>query len=269
MQTQPYATKHSSQTALVPLAYTETVDRNTWSFSELGSFLSWRVPVPSADFLQYHTEYHIGGSWFETNVERKRPWVQPYYQTITIYTSLMISTVESWVQHKMGIKSWMNSATVLFNGRTQFVTENVRLGNVPKNNIVRPWFHTEASTDHTWFHSITNTIKVLTQTDYQEIGLWTVPVSDILASQAEIEPETSLYIYDTNVISYWFPIPNTLSQRIKLEPGTVTHWIEKEWQIKVHPWNRLETKVVKTGYNVETNTSQIILTYSEYGEIKH
>ena len=111
----------------------------------------------------------------------------------------------------------------------------------------------------------TDIFTPLIQTESPTTNPWAQHGSE-RASQAEIESETFLYIYENNAVSYWFPIPNSLSQRIKLEPGTITLWIQKEWQI-VHLLNRLETKVAKTGYNVEADTSLTILTYSKSGEI--
>nr|DAZ89691.1 TPA_inf: PRSSLY [Peromyscus eremicus] len=225
------------------------------------------MPVPLADDHWHHHEYYTSRNWFKTKAENIRPWTQPYFQTINVYTPLRASKVESWVQHKMGIKSWVNSATGIFNDWTQSETESIILGNVPKNKAIRPSFQMEASTNHIWFQLISNTIRVLPQAESQVISFLTQSISDILLSQSEKELETYLFMSDNNAVSSWLSIQNSLRQRNKLEPETVTPWIQQKWHI-THPWNRLETKVLKTGYNFEADTSQTLLTYSKSDEIK-
>ncbi|OBS79878.1 hypothetical protein A6R68_21919, partial [Neotoma lepida] len=249
---------------VIPWTQVLSISKKLW---REGSLLSWRVPVLLADDHWHHHEYYISGNWFKTKDENIRPWTQPYFQTINVYTSLRASKVESWVQHKMDIKSWMNSATGIFNDWTKSETENIILGNVPKNNTVRPSSQVEASINHIWFQLITNTIRVLPQAESQVISFLTQSVSDILLLQPEKEPETYLYMSDNSAVSSWFQIQKSLRQRNKLEPETVTPWIQQEWHI-AHPWNRLETKVLKTRYNSEADTSQILLTYSKSDEIK-
>jgi hypothetical protein len=258
-----YVIQHSTQTRQKSFLWapTETLDRSTWSFSELGSLLSWKVPVPLATGYELHDKPKY---WFKTKDERIKPWTQSDFQIINIFTSLTISKVESYEQHKMG----MHSATGVSNDWIQSETESIRFWNVSKDNTLRPQLQIEESTDNASIQLKSNTVKVWSQAESEVIRLWTESVSNIPLSQAKIEPEKYLNMSDINAILSWFQIQKlSTRQRTKLEYKTVNPWLQQEWQI-AHSWNELEIKVVKTRSDFKTDASQIFLTYTKSDEIK-
>ncbi|GAB1303442.1 Serine protease 55 [Apodemus speciosus] len=242
-------------------APTETLDRNTWTFSELGSLLSWKVPVPLAAGYELH---HKPKNWLKTTDERIKPWTQSDFQIINIFTSLTTSKVESYDQHIMD----MHSASGVFNTWSQSETESTRFWNISNDDTVRSWFQNEDSIDNTRIQIKSNTVKVWPQADSEVIRFWNQSVSNIPLSQSEIEREKYLNISDINVVLSWFQFQKiSTRQRTKLEHEIITSWIQQEWQI-AHSWNELEIKVVKTRSDFKTDASQILLTYSKSDEIK-
>ncbi|XP_063129874.1 uncharacterized protein Tmprss9l1 isoform X2 [Rattus norvegicus] len=255
-----YVIQHSTQIRWTSLLWapTETLDRNTWSFSEVGSPLSWKVPIPLAASYELH---HNPKHWFKTQDERIKPWTQSDFQIIDVSTLPMTNKVESHDRHIVG----MHSATDIFDAWSQSKTESVRFWNISKDSTSRPWFQIEAGIDNNQMPLKSTAVKVWPQAESEVFRPWTQNVFNIPLSQDEIEPETYLNMSNINA---WFQFQKiSTRQRTKFAHETVTPWIWPEWQI-THSWNEHEIKVPKTGSHFRTDTSQIFLTYSKSDEIK-